>query len=210
VVLASAGRNSVPVIARLAGVRREDSPDNPPSNAPAPPAVMPPRTSLGVRAPRRCPASRCGCSPAAPGVPPAEMAQSAPRGASTALTRPMTSHRGDPARGPAGVVPAAPAGACGPPRTIELYSQSVRYFSRWLTERDDVSVLDELAEPAQPAIVGTRLRGNAPVLPVAGHGKRIRRLPPPTASGSPRRHGPLTPDGDVHPHRDPRPTVAGG
>jgi site-specific recombinase XerD len=57
------------------------------------------------------------------------------------------------------------------PRTIELYSQSVRYFSRWLTDRDREPVLDELtrhaiaawlaelAETAEPATVATRLRG---------------------------------------------------
>ena len=57
------------------------------------------------------------------------------------------------------------------PRTIELYSQSVRYFSRWLTDRGREPVLDELtrhavaawlaelAETAEPSTVGTRLRG---------------------------------------------------
>ena len=57
------------------------------------------------------------------------------------------------------------------PRTIELYSQSVRYFSRWLTDRGRAPVLDELtrhavaawlaelAETAEPSTVGTRLRG---------------------------------------------------
>ena len=57
------------------------------------------------------------------------------------------------------------------PRTIELYSQSVRYFSRWLTDRGREPVLDELirhavaawlaehAETCQPSTVGTRLRG---------------------------------------------------
>ncbi len=56
-------------------------------------------------------------------------------------------------------------------RTIELYSQSVRYFSRWLTDRSREPVLDELtrhaiaawlaelAETAEPSTVGTRLRG---------------------------------------------------
>ena len=34
------------------------------------------------------------------------------------------------------------------PRTIELYSQSVRYFSRWLTDRGRESVLDELIRHA--------------------------------------------------------------
>ncbi len=57
------------------------------------------------------------------------------------------------------------------PRTIELYSQSVRYFSRWLTDRGREPVLDELtrhaisawladlAETAEPSTVATRLRG---------------------------------------------------
>jgi site-specific recombinase XerD len=57
------------------------------------------------------------------------------------------------------------------PRTIELYSQSVRYFSRWLVDRGREPVLDELtrhaisawladlAETAEPSTVGTRLRG---------------------------------------------------
>ncbi|MFL6063035.1 MAG: phage integrase N-terminal SAM-like domain-containing protein, partial [Friedmanniella sp.] len=55
------------------------------------------------------------------------------------------------------------------PRTIELYSQSVRYFSRWLTDRGREPVLDELtrhaiaawlaelAETAEPSTVATRL-----------------------------------------------------
>jgi site-specific recombinase XerD len=57
------------------------------------------------------------------------------------------------------------------PRTIELYSQSVRYFSRWLTERGRPATLEELTRPAlsawlaalaetcEPSTVGTRLRG---------------------------------------------------
>src|SRR3954468_22552258 len=57
------------------------------------------------------------------------------------------------------------------PRTIELYSQRVRYFSRWLIDRGRDPVLDELtrhavsawlaelAETAEPSTVGTRLRG---------------------------------------------------
>jgi site-specific recombinase XerD len=54
------------------------------------------------------------------------------------------------------------------PRTIELYSQSVQYFSRWLTERGREPMLDELtrhaisawlAETCEPSTVGTRLRG---------------------------------------------------
>ncbi len=57
------------------------------------------------------------------------------------------------------------------PRTIELYSQSVLYFGRWLTERGREPVLDELtrhaisawlaelAETCEPSTVGTRLRG---------------------------------------------------
>src|SRR3954470_24583279 len=57
------------------------------------------------------------------------------------------------------------------PRTIELYSQSVRYFSRWLAEHDRPATLDELTRPAisawlaelsencQASTVATRLRG---------------------------------------------------
>src|SRR3954447_16381945 len=57
------------------------------------------------------------------------------------------------------------------PRTIELYSQSVRYFSNWLIARDRPATLDELtrhavsawpaelAETCQPSTVATRLRG---------------------------------------------------
>jgi site-specific recombinase XerD len=57
------------------------------------------------------------------------------------------------------------------PRTIELYSQSVRYFSHWLAEHDRPETLDELtrhaisawlaelAETCQPSTVATRLRG---------------------------------------------------
>ncbi|MGY1639384.1 phage integrase N-terminal SAM-like domain-containing protein [Geodermatophilus sp. SYSU D00742] len=57
------------------------------------------------------------------------------------------------------------------PRTIELYSQSVLHFGRWLTLRGRGPVLDELtrhaiaawlaelAETCEPSIVGTRLRG---------------------------------------------------
>jgi site-specific recombinase XerD len=57
------------------------------------------------------------------------------------------------------------------PRTIELYSQSVRYFSRWLADRDRPATLEELtrhaisawlaelAETAEPSTVATRLRG---------------------------------------------------
>ena len=57
------------------------------------------------------------------------------------------------------------------PRTIELYSQSVRHFGRWLIEHDRPATLDELirhaiaawlaelAEIAEPSTVGTRLRG---------------------------------------------------
>ncbi len=57
------------------------------------------------------------------------------------------------------------------PRTIELYGQSVQYFSRCLTERGREPVLDELtrhavsawlaelAETCEPSTVGTRLRG---------------------------------------------------
>ena len=57
------------------------------------------------------------------------------------------------------------------PRTIELYSQSVQYFGRWLIEHDRPATLDELtrhaisawlaelAETCEPSTVGTRLRG---------------------------------------------------
>ena len=57
------------------------------------------------------------------------------------------------------------------PRTIELYSQSVRYVSRWLAEHGRPETLDELtrhaisawlaelAETCQPSTVATRLRG---------------------------------------------------
>jgi len=57
------------------------------------------------------------------------------------------------------------------PRTIELDSQSVRYFSRWLAEHDRPETLDELtrhaisawlaelAENCEPSTVATRLRG---------------------------------------------------
>src|SRR4051812_47113953 len=57
------------------------------------------------------------------------------------------------------------------PRTIELYSQSVRYFSRWLAEHDRPATLDELTRPAisawlaelsencQASTVATRLPG---------------------------------------------------
>ena len=34
------------------------------------------------------------------------------------------------------------------PRTIELYSQSVRYFSRWLAEHDRPETLEELTRHA--------------------------------------------------------------
>ena len=56
-------------------------------------------------------------------------------------------------------------------RTIELYSQSVRYFTRWLADRGRPATLDELtrhaisawlaelAETCEPSTVGTRLRG---------------------------------------------------
>jgi site-specific recombinase XerD len=62
------------------------------------------------------------------------------------------------------------AAAKAPRKTIELYSQSVRYFSRWLTDRGREPVLEELtrhaisawlaelAESAEPSTVGTRLR----------------------------------------------------
>ncbi|WP_369253090.1 phage integrase N-terminal SAM-like domain-containing protein [Geodermatophilus amargosae] len=34
------------------------------------------------------------------------------------------------------------------PRTIELYSQSVRYFGRWLADRGRPATLDELTRHA--------------------------------------------------------------
>ena len=52
------------------------------------------------------------------------------------------------------------------PRTIELYSQSVQYLTRWLADRGRPATLDELtrhaiaawlAELAEPSTVGTRL-----------------------------------------------------
>ena len=55
------------------------------------------------------------------------------------------------------------------PRTIELYSQSVRYSSRWPTDRGGEPLLDELtrhaiaewlaelADTCEPSTVGTRL-----------------------------------------------------
>ena len=57
------------------------------------------------------------------------------------------------------------------PRIIELYGQSVEYFSRWLADRGRPATLDELtrhaisawlaelAETCEPSTVGTRLRG---------------------------------------------------
>jgi site-specific recombinase XerD len=57
------------------------------------------------------------------------------------------------------------------PRTVELYSQSVRSFSQWLVARDRPATLDEwsrhamsawlaeLAETCEPSTVATRLRG---------------------------------------------------
>jgi site-specific recombinase XerD len=57
------------------------------------------------------------------------------------------------------------------PRTIELYSQSVRYFSLWLAGKDRPATLEELtrhaisawlaelAETCEPATVAMRLRG---------------------------------------------------
>jgi site-specific recombinase XerD len=57
------------------------------------------------------------------------------------------------------------------PRTIELYSQSVRYFSQWLVDHDRPAILDELsrhaisawlaelAETCEASTVATRLRG---------------------------------------------------
>ncbi|MGY1636809.1 tyrosine-type recombinase/integrase [Geodermatophilus sp. SYSU D00742] len=87
----------------------------------------------------------------------------------------MTSRRGDPAGEPAGVLLASfrrhLRAAAKAPRTIELYGQSVRYFSRWLAGRGREPVLDELtrhaiaawlaelAETCEPSTVGTRLRG---------------------------------------------------
>ncbi|MGY1631825.1 phage integrase N-terminal SAM-like domain-containing protein [Geodermatophilus sp. SYSU D01186] len=57
------------------------------------------------------------------------------------------------------------------PRTIGLYSQSVRYYGRWLTDRGRAATLDELTrhavaawlaeltETCEPSNVGTRLPG---------------------------------------------------
>ena len=57
------------------------------------------------------------------------------------------------------------------PRTIELYSQSVQYFTRWPVDRGRPATLDELtrhaisawlaelAETCEPSTAGTRLRG---------------------------------------------------
>ena len=57
------------------------------------------------------------------------------------------------------------------PRTIELYSQSVRYFSLWLAGKNRPATLEELtrhaisawlaelAETCEPATVAMRLRG---------------------------------------------------
>jgi site-specific recombinase XerD len=57
------------------------------------------------------------------------------------------------------------------PRTIELYGQSVEYFSRWLADRGRPATLEELtrhaisawlaelAQTCEPSTVGTRLRG---------------------------------------------------
>jgi site-specific recombinase XerD len=57
------------------------------------------------------------------------------------------------------------------PRTVELYSQSVRSFSQWLVARDRPATLDErsrhamsawlaeLAETCEPSTVATRLSG---------------------------------------------------
>ena len=80
------------------------------------------------------------------------------------------------------LLPAAPLRAAAKaPRTIELYSRSVRYSSRWLADRGRPATLEELtrhaisawpaelAETCEPSTVGTRLRGDAPVLPLAGH-----------------------------------------
>ena len=88
------------------------------------------------------------------------------------------------------------------PRTIELYSQCVRYFSRWPTEHDRPATLDELtrhaisawlaelAETCEPSTVGTRLRGMRRFcrwLVTEGNWRR----PPPTASRSPRHRRPV-------------------
>jgi Phage integrase, N-terminal SAM-like domain len=71
------------------------------------------------------------------------------------------------------------------PRTIEPYSQSVRYFSRWLIERDRPATLDELSrhaisawlaelvETAEPSTVATRLRGMRRLAADAGQGAAI-------------------------------------
>ena len=88
------------------------------------------------------------------------------------------------------------------PRTIELYSQSVRYFSRWLTDRGREPALEELtrhavsawlaelAETAEPSTVGTRLRWYAPLLPMARGWRRTggrpdRRHRDPGTTGKP-------------------------
>jgi site-specific recombinase XerD len=83
----------------------------------------------------------------------------------------MTSTDGDPAGGPLASCRRRLRAAAKAPRTIELYSQSVRYFSRWLTEHGRPPTLDELtrhaisawlaelAETCEPSTVGTRLRG---------------------------------------------------
>jgi site-specific recombinase XerD len=82
------------------------------------------------------------------------------------------------------------------PRTIELYGQSLEYFSRWLADRGRPATLDELtrhaisawlaelAETCEPSTVGTRLRGMR--RSAAGWSLKAKwRRPPPTASRSP-------------------------
>src|SRR3954471_17033682 len=52
------------------------------------------------------------------------------------------------------------------PRTIELYSQSVRYFSNWLVARDRPATLDELTRHAISAWLA-ELAENSAAPPVA-------------------------------------------
>jgi hypothetical protein len=68
----------------------------------------------------------------------------------------MTSRRGDPARGLLASFRRHLRAAAKAPRTIELYSQSVRYFSRWLTDGGRKPVLDEL--PGTPSPHGSPAR----------------------------------------------------
>jgi hypothetical protein len=63
----------------------------------------------------------------------------------------MTCRRGDPARRPVGVLPASPPCRGEAPRSIELYSQSVRYVGRWLTRH-------AVARGESPAVARPRRR----------------------------------------------------